>query len=706
MGLFFAAPLYLAGFLSLAVPFLLLFTKARTSQKTPFSSVQFLRSLTEKATRTIEWKKMLLLVLRLLLLACLVLGFSMPFFSKSGWRLYGRPKVHHVLVLDNSYSMNYFEEGRSLFDRAKDKARAFAQQKIQDGDLVSLYAFNRELEPVVTSSRGKKEILSALDGLWCSELPSDFDGLPAALRKVLEREKELPAAVHLFSDFAAANAEERAGIERFLAQEKKIALDTIVLEPREYINFAVEDVVLPDHPFLPGKEEEVRAHYRSWGMRPGSKVVLDLWSGGTLVQSQEIAVPENGKGWASFRVRFPGPGRYPLKIESSADALQPDNVRYAIANVHDPLRFFLVEDKTYERPFESPYYYWMLALSSFGGPEEEEKWFRIAKSRGADLRPLDSEPYDLVLLADVESLGPKDLNSLQSYVKRGGTVFFAPGSRFARGNYRKDAYLEKILGGRLGEPEQPGAARQFHLRPVDYGHPMLRIFDQGRQGDLGRIPFSSFTPYLAAEGEGDDRRILLWFEDRWPALVEKKTGKGKVFVWTTSLGQEWTDFPKSPLFVPFVFEFLKYAVQKSWTHGPVYQAGDEAVLARESAAAKSSVIVKDPLGEQTTLYTDARGELPPVVLDKTGIYEWFEMGQESAVWKSFAVNVAVRESDPLYVDPLGTRAETPKPGTATAGNAASLTEKNFFYLPFFAAVLLLLLAEAWVANRFYQPQWV
>jgi hypothetical protein len=52
--------------------------------------------------------------------------------------------------------------------------------------------------------------------------------------------------------------------------------------------------------------------------------------------------------------------------------------------------------------------------------------------------------------------------------------------------------------------------------------------------------------------------VLARFEDGSAALMEANVGKGRVLLFTSSLGASWNDLPLTPLYLPFVHQMIRY----------------------------------------------------------------------------------------------------------------------------------------------------
>ena len=48
------------------------------------------------------------------------------------------------------------------------------------------------------------------------------------------------------------------------------------------------------------------------------------------------------------------------------------------------------------------------------------------------------------------------------------------------------------------------------------------------------------------------------FTDGWPALLERREGKGRIVLFASDVDRRWNDFPLHPAFVPFTVEAVRY----------------------------------------------------------------------------------------------------------------------------------------------------
>ncbi|MGD8718458.1 MAG: VWA domain-containing protein [Candidatus Zixiibacteriota bacterium] len=120
----FLQPLYLLLLPLAALPIILNLIKRRVRLRVRFPSVELLKVVEERrARRRPRWQEILLLVVRVMIIACFVLALAGPRFDPGG----AAPPRAVLLVIDNSPSMTYVDGGEPRLDRAVSYARDFAR---------------------------------------------------------------------------------------------------------------------------------------------------------------------------------------------------------------------------------------------------------------------------------------------------------------------------------------------------------------------------------------------------------------------------------------------------------------------------------------------------------------------------------------------------------------------------------------------------
>ena len=131
-----------------------------------------------------------------------------------------------------------------------------------------------------------------------------------------------------------------------------------------------------------------------------------------------------------------------------------------------------------------------------------------------------------------------------------------------------------------------GAAAK--LSGFDYGHAVFEPFRAPRSGDFSTARFYGYRVLTAGPG-----RRTCWRASTpaTPALVEGTLGRGRVLVLASTLDLVWNDLALKPVFLPFVHQLARQAVE----------------LCASSPAWAT-------VGQAVGRVDDARGDAPSVIL--------------------------------------------------------------------------------------------
>jgi len=277
-------------------------------------------------------------------------------------------------------------------------------------------------------------------------------------------------------------------------------------------------------------------------------------------------------------------------------------------------------------------------------------------------------------------------------VEAGGGLVVVLGEQSTPAAWRGEA--ASLLPASFGPAVDRSADYGATLAHVDYGHRVFEPFRGPHSGDFSSARFFRYRPLPAADG------VLARFDDGAVALAEKKVGKGRVLVWTTTADTAWNDLPLQPVFLPFLHRAVQHAAghveSRAW-----HTVGEAVDLTGETWLARAEAAVIGPAGEKSRLPAGSRG----LELTAPGFYEVrsLESGGPSRVT---AVNVDTSESDLAALDPEELAGAMTRAGNGAAAPRAepALTTEDHegrqaLWRHVLLAAFLLLAAETVLSNR-------
>jgi hypothetical protein len=348
-------------------------------------------------------------------------------------------------------------------------------------------------------------------------------------------------------------------------------------------------------------------------------------------------------------------------------------------------------------------------------------WLRAADSpRPADegrlqQTGLDLAKYDAVCLVDPPPLSSAAWQLLRDYVESGGGLGIFLGRR-ARRDEMNAAAAQQLLPAQLRWQSR----EETYLRPVAVEHPALAAL----QGLVDIAPWSEFPvfKYWELEAGAEDAIVVATYANGKPALVERIVGAGRVLLMTTSLSDPahddpWNLLPTGP--EPWPFLVLAGGIADYLTNTRDerlnFLAGQTVVLRLAPEEEVVSYVLQIPGGAavRSTTSGGAAGQrdLTIASTESLGNYRVQAGGRQGRLDRGFSINC-----DTLVSQLERTTAERIAAALGKDRVRAARTREEIevrvdqgrigreLFPALILAVALVLAAEQWLANRFYQTE--
>ncbi len=650
MGLF--APWFLGALAGLALPLYLHMLRRQTSEPKPVSSLMLYESRPQSSIRHRRLRYFLLLSLRLLLLLLLILAFANPFINRDTAAFASNRLV--LLVVDNSFSMR---AGTRLAD-AKDAAMGVLAGK--GAAHAQVAAFGSQLRLMTKSIEDQGELRAAVQAVQPGDGHGNFGELARAVRGMAESVRT-PIEFHLFSDMQRGDL---AATFSDMALPANVTLVMHRVVSKAQPNWTVESVDAPGQVWgKDAKPVHVQAVIAGYGT-PAAQRTASLVVNGKTTATKPVTVPANGRATVDFpALEVPyGFSRCEVKIDS-ADGFAADDLRRFAVERSDPKKALLIHNYGDGR---SPLY---IGAALSAAAQSAFILESINVSEAADRKPSN---YSFVILSDLNSLPPLLENSLNEYVRSGGSVFIAAGtSAGARSQI-------PIFGARIIETKDYSRVpdRYMGVGSSDSAYPSVAKAE-GWPG----VKF-----FYALNVDPGDARVIVRLGDQTPLLLEKRIGEGRVVLLTSGLDNLTNDFPLHPAFVPFIEQTARYLAGSERQGGA--RAVDSYLELRNATERAQGVEVTDPDGRRPLTLGEA-ASAQSFQLTEAGYYQLrLANGRQNEV----GVNPDPKESnlDVIPEDVLGLWKGGEAQEVAAAGPAAAgKTQQSLWWY-----VMLLVLAFA------------
>jgi hypothetical protein len=297
--------------------------------------------------------------------------------------------------------------------------------------------------------------------------------------------------------------------------------------------------------------DNVAVHIANFSDSPVEHVPIDFQINDQTVEKRDISL--NGRD--TKVVEFTGfnlnDGSNRCSIEIGLNDFAADNRFYFTLKRAVPAKALIVESPTRGKSDS-------LHLQSALTTDDDLPFSFTLKTAGA-VDPANVPEYSLIILNDAGTVSPTLADSLNKFVMNGGQLIVATGPRTEVSSFNNA--LQPMMPATLSESIQTKAGESTAISEVKFDHPIFEVFQQS-----GRLAAAHVIGYFRSQPSAN-AAVLARFEDGSPALLESRSGKGRVLLFTSSLGPSWNDLSLTPLYLPFVHQMVRYAAARetnSW----------------------------------------------------------------------------------------------------------------------------------------------
>ncbi len=588
----FVYPSLLWGLAIMAVPVLIHLINMMRHRRVRWAAMEFLLLSQKKNRAWVLLKQLLLLLLRMAIVAAVVAAVARPLLRSDLAGMLGRSKTHHIVLLDDSFSMSDRWADTSAMDRGKaviQRIGAVAAERSQQ-QLFTLLRFSRggqlgqstqpDLLQEAVDRQFATRLAKTLEPIRASQTAADPTGAVAAVEQLLGESDQERRVVYLVSDFRNRDwndpQELRRRLREFSNQGVELRLVNCVETARP--NLAVCDLRPASGTRAAGVPLFMEVTIQNFGSQPARNVAVVLEEDGHSRAAVQIAeIPARGTIKQRFGASFPTSGEHRISVRLADDAVAADNRRWSIVDLPADVPVLIIDDGA-----EALDAWFLSSALSPGGAVRTGISARVETPRFLSLNALDE--FDSIYLANLGRLDTAAIEALEAYVADGGglAVFLGPRTRSIFVNeelYRRgEGFFPLPLGGPVGL-EIDRLEQQPDLQVVD--HPLFEVFKGRRNSFLGTVSIQGYFSaagsgkggnWAAGSGKGGNwapaadsgTRVIGRLRNSAPLIVESRFGKGRVVTFLTTAAPTWNNWARNnPSFVVVVQELQAYIARRS-----------------------------------------------------------------------------------------------------------------------------------------------
>ena len=519
----FLFPAFLFALAVLAIPVIIHLFHFRRFKKVYFTNVRFLKEVKEETSARSRLRNLLVLLMRLLAVACLVFAFAQPFIPQDDAEVQQGNKAVSLFI-DNSFSMQALSQDVPLVEKAKQRAR----------EIVQAYAPTDEFQILTNDFEGRHQrVVSKEDAL---ALIDEIEPGPAVrqLSEVLPRQQQALTTseaanevIYQISDF------QRNITDIESVSDTTVEINLVPLQAVQEKNISIDSAWFINPVPMPNQPNPLVVRVRNLTGAAAENVRLSMRYEGENKPVGTLTVPAESSVVDTINISIQRTGWHEARLNITDFPIQFDDNYHIAFNVKEQIRVLSINE-------QSPNRYLTAAFQGINNFDIDN-----LASQALDYSQIGN--YDLIVINDLRAVSSGLGFELQQYVKDGGNLLVFPNR-----NAELSSYRSFLTGFPANELEQ------FEERPRQVGQINTDAFVfndvfENRSANL-KLP-STLGNFKLSKYANRGEEPLLTFRDGSVLLARYQNGQGNLYLSAAPLSEDFNDLVSNgEVFVPMLFK--------------------------------------------------------------------------------------------------------------------------------------------------------
>jgi hypothetical protein len=587
----FKHPEILYALFFLLIPVFIHLFQLRRFHRIDFTNVAFLKKVSLQTRKSSQLKKWLILLMRLLTFACIIIAFAQPFLaSKTALNT----EKETVIYIDNSFSMQKKGQDGPLLERVLQQLYTIP---LKNGK-ISWFTNNSEKKDV-TAQDFKNEVLSV-----------NYTQKQLSLNEILLKSDQLfsnristEKKIILISDFQKRDVFPEINSEQII--------NAVWLKASNAQNISIDTVFFSRST---PSSIEIKVNITSQE-RSDDTVPVSLYNGSELIAKS--AVDFSGELSTTILFNIENYIGFNGKLEIHDPNLHFDNTLYFNINEKEKIKVLSINEADPD------------FLQRILNPKEFEY-----QQQGIDELNYSIIPSQHLIILNEVKIIPESLTTvLKSYANDGGSIFIIPSA---------DVQLEQL--NHLLNALQIG---RFHdhiiqdkaITKIQFDHP---IFENVFEKQVVNFQYPNVRSYFS---HSLNSAPVLNFDDGSSFISQR----GSIYICTSPLNMENTNFQNSPLIVPTIFNI---AQQSFPVPNLYYNIGDLNTYAVPIKMAQDEILtLSDSITKMIPLQQTKANQVLITTRDEPSLSGIYSLEKEDEPLVNVSYNYNRSESALQYNDP-------------------------------------------------------
>lgn len=554
----FLYPSFLYALLALAIPIIIHLFYFRRFKKVYFTNVRFLKEVKEETSARQKLRNLLVLLMRLLAIACLVLAFAQPFIPQADADVKKGEKAVSVFV-DNSFSMSALSQDVPLLEKAKQRAR----------EIVAAYAVDDRFQILTNDFEGrhqrllsKEDAVSLIDEIKISPAVKEISKVLGRQQQALNSGTSEHQLAYVISDFQKNITD----LKNF--QDTTIEVNLLPLQSVQEKNITIDSAWFDAPVQTINQTNPLIVRIKNLSAENAENVRLSLLLDGQEKPVGTMSIPAGKTVIDTVNITILRTGWHEAKLSITDYPVQFDDTYFFSFNVAEKINVLVINDANKNKYLEA----------GFSGIS----YFNMTSQLNRNLDYSKFAEHQLIVLNELASISSGLASELNQYIFNGGNLLVFPAANANIETYK--SFLSSFPANELIALDK----QERIVSDINTEEFIFKDVFENRGANL-KLPVTQAN-FKISNYSGRKEERLMSYRDGSSFLSKYQVGQGNLYVCTAPLKDNQNNLVRSgEVFIPMLY---KMAISASKNKNIAYTIGRDEIIETDNKTTNEEMVYK------------------------------------------------------------------------------------------------------------------
>lgn len=524
----FLNPLFLFGLLAISIPIIIHLFNFRRYKKLEFSSIKYLKQVLLETKKQKKVRNLLLLLSRILSILFLVLLFSYPYIQKQDSNLLSKAKNSVVVFIDNSFSMQNNSSQGSALDQAKQRAKEIIDAY---GNEDSFMLLTTELLGKHQSFVDKKRFVELVNEVEISSVSSlNSSSLQKAFS--LLNTKQTNRLLYFISDFQSPGFD----VENF-PMDSTVLTNFVPIEVNNLDNLYIDSISFASPIFSLSNNVTINIKVKNSSENDAEKVGIKLYLNDKQISIASVDIPSNQSEVIEMSFPLESRGIIHGRISILDNPISFDDDFFFTIHTKESINILSINSQS-PNPF---------IQKLFSNTPE----LNLVNINDKSIDFSEFNKYSLIILNSLRTLPSGLVSELKNFRQNNGDIIIIPDNQLDLNSF-SNAMREMSLPyySKLNE-------RENRVMIIDDNNSLFKDVFTSKEKDMEKPVSKRY--FSLSQAKTLSNQVLFEFENKESFLSLSQDKDSKVYIFTSNLSSDNTNFVSQALFVPTLWNMALFS---------------------------------------------------------------------------------------------------------------------------------------------------